>query len=708
MTDNLEKFRITNNNFNSKFKRYFKSFSLVIAGVILLTDVSHAQIESSTLSFNRGKLWESVYNGKIGPSFSNWRRSGIGLDWPAFDVSWINENIGGVPSYLLTGGFMIGCRKSNDSVYVVEDWSISGGTVSTEPGAKYKIIKHTKPYKNGENYWLKTNPDVGEEVIESVWEYNENYTDPFGVRHQLPVRVSRTAQMWDGSQRDENYVLYRYVVKNIADEVKARLQSSGDLGRVNTISDTLKEMYIMLNYAIHANSRSWNVLFPLDPPGAKNTWYFYDPSRKMIWGRAADYPPTKGRNEEYGLSYSQGIIKNGQPQGEWLAPGYVGVRLIYSTPNADNKETYVNGYGWSAGDQSFDFSGPFADRNTEESQYNVIKDPSNAPNFTMLPSDTVYMKKSRMWSMMSLGPWTLLPGDSVVFSVAEIVDGADYKYALDPNAASVIRSEGNKIFNRTADEAKFTYENNNNHPDPPAAPSFKVDFYGGSKQLVANEITWNDEAENISDPDDGVSDLVGYKVYKSSYLPIGPWDSVGTVIKGDPKYYDAATGNYALVDSNVQVGASYYYALTAYDSGRTVWNINPSAKFPETNSSRVPPLETSIYANKKVNPFVATLPPTNNLDNIVVVPNPFVIGQGRSQPGSTDRIQFINIPNPCTIRIYTVRGDLVKTINVEPGSGAIASWDQVTDYGQFVESGVYIYHIESGVGTKIGKLAIVR
>jgi hypothetical protein len=91
-----------------------------------------------------------------------------------------------------------------------------------------------------------------------------------------------------------------------------------------------------------------------------------------------------------------------------------------------------------------------------------------------------------------------------------------------------------------------------------------------------------------------------------------------------------------------------------------------------------------------------------------VVPNPFVIGEGRSQPGEADRIQFINIPNPCTIRIYTVRGDHVATINVPEGQGAIASWDQVSDYSQYVESGVYIYHVESQAGSKTGKFAIIR
>jgi hypothetical protein len=91
-----------------------------------------------------------------------------------------------------------------------------------------------------------------------------------------------------------------------------------------------------------------------------------------------------------------------------------------------------------------------------------------------------------------------------------------------------------------------------------------------------------------------------------------------------------------------------------------------------------------------------------------VVPNPYVIGSGFSQPQEGDKIEFVNIPNPCTIRIYTVRGELVKTIRAGDGVGAIVSWNLVTDYGQYVKSGIYVYHLESPLGNKIGKLAIVR
>jgi hypothetical protein len=229
--------------------------------------------------------------------------------------------------------------------------------------------------------------------------------------------------------------------------------------------------------------------------------------------------------------------------------------------------------------------------------------------------------------------------------------------------------------------------------------------------VAANVLSWDDQYDNAADPDDGIQDLVGYYVYRSGYLPIGPWIRIDTVYKKEASNYDAVKHTYTVLDSTAKIGSAYYYAVTAFDSGRTNWSVDASAVIPETRTNRVPALESSIFANRKTQPFVTTFAAGKSAEQTIVVPNPFVLGDKYSSLGSAgaqDNIQFVNIPNPCTVRIYTIRGDLVKTLDVPDGSGAIVSWDQVTDYGQFVESGVYIFHVDSPFGKKIGKFAIVR
>jgi hypothetical protein len=118
-------------------------------------------------------------------------------------------------------------------------------------------------------------------------------------------------------------------------------------------------------------------------------------------------------------------------------------------------------------------------------------------------------------------------------------------------------------------------------------------------------------------------------------------------------------------------------------------------------------------------PTSAEPAPSNTQSDVRVVPNPFK--QKSGYPGTADdkRIAFVNIPAECTIRIYTVALDLVKTIEHISGGG-IETWGSqagkdymLTDFAQNVQPGIYIYHIESHVPghqgeTSVGKFAIIK
>ncbi|NOX17469.1 MAG: hypothetical protein GXO87_04200 [Chlorobi bacterium] len=104
------------------------------------------------------------------------------------------------------------------------------------------------------------------------------------------------------------------------------------------------------------------------------------------------------------------------------------------------------------------------------------------------------------------------------------------------------------------------------------------------------------------------------------------------------------------------------------------------------------------------------------LDKVTVVPNPYV-GAARWEPqrltasGRTERrIYFTRLPNKATIRIYTISGDWVATINHESNLlDGKASWNLKSNSGLDVAPGVYVYHLEApGVGEKIGRFAIIK
>ncbi len=102
------------------------------------------------------------------------------------------------------------------------------------------------------------------------------------------------------------------------------------------------------------------------------------------------------------------------------------------------------------------------------------------------------------------------------------------------------------------------------------------------------------------------------------------------------------------------------------------------------------------------------------LDNVFVVPNPYIAFSASEIAGVSSgvrddrRIEFRNLPPKCTIRIYTITGEFVDKIEKDDARD-FATWDLLTFEAQEIAYGVYIYHVEApGIGTKIGRLAIIK
>lgn len=102
-----------------------------------------------------------------------------------------------------------------------------------------------------------------------------------------------------------------------------------------------------------------------------------------------------------------------------------------------------------------------------------------------------------------------------------------------------------------------------------------------------------------------------------------------------------------------------------------------------------------------------------DLQKIRVVPNPYVVsslyepefGELRREP--LRQIQFINLPNECTIHIFTVDADKVKTLYHNSTTGT-EIWDLRAEGGREVAPGVYIYVVEGdGIEYK-NRFAIIK
>ena len=165
--------------------------------------------------------------------------------------------------------------------------------------------------------------------------------------------------------------------------------------------------------------------------------------------------------------------------------------------------------------------------------------------------------------------------------------------------------------------------------------------------------------------------------------------------------------------------APRYYAVTAFDFGDPKSGLGPLTTRPTANA-------------------VLLAPAGDEQQPVRVVPNPYRAYQDYTQSklgiswenqndGTREfysqqdrRIEFINLPHSCLIRVFTVAGDLVQIIphNMDGDRSAWASetserWDLNSRNSQQVVSGIYLFSVEDrseGGDHEIqtGKFVIIR
>ncbi len=106
-----------------------------------------------------------------------------------------------------------------------------------------------------------------------------------------------------------------------------------------------------------------------------------------------------------------------------------------------------------------------------------------------------------------------------------------------------------------------------------------------------------------------------------------------------------------------------------------------------------------------------------DMDKIKVVPNPYVVTHeaearllSTQTSGRGEReIRFTHVPPGSKISIFTVRGELIKTLTHDDLFVGDVYWNLRTDENLDTAYGVYVFVVESPVvGTKIGKFALIK
>ncbi|MDI6740292.1 MAG: hypothetical protein QME74_08000, partial [Candidatus Edwardsbacteria bacterium] len=135
-----------------------------------------------------------------------------------------------------------------------------------------------------------------------------------------------------------------------------------------------------------------------------------------------------------------------------------------------------------------------------------------------------------------------------------------------------------------------------------------------------------------------------------------------------------------------------------------IWRINCTGPRPPVDGNVVTFTTTAAGQTGDLN--------SSLLDNVRVVPNPYLVRAKWDVTPDYPNLYFTNLPAKCTIRIYNMAGDLVRVLKHETTyteNNSSAKWNLLTTYNKRVASGLYIYHVDApGLGTKIGKFAVIK
>jgi hypothetical protein len=309
--------------------------------------------------------------------------------------------------------------------------------------------------------------------------------------------------------------------------------------------------------------------------------------------------------------------------------------------------------------------------------------------------------------LISAGPFPeLVPGDSIVF-VCAFLGGLD--------RASLIQN---------AQWAQRAFDNDYVLPSPPQPPRFKITPESG-----AINIAWDSSPENTLDPFYKVPDFEGYRLYitRKEGATSEDFELVRDVDIIDGIGYDTGfesirqtttidttVYDYALRISNLKDGFKYWVSLTSYDRGMPDQGVES--------------MQSGVLATKV---FAVPGPIAQTDQTVLVFPNPY---RGEAVwDGTRDRekyIWFVNLPEKATIRIFTLAGDLVKTIDFDAATytgadiqglrtssekliampGGICAWDLISNKDQAVATGLYVFSVEDRQSGKnqVGKFMVIR
>ena len=98
----------------------------------------------------------------------------------------------------------------------------------------------------------------------------------------------------------------------------------------------------------------------------------------------------------------------------------------------------------------------------------------------------------------------------------------------------------------------------------------------------------------------------------------------------------------------------------------------------------------------------------SDLEKIKVVPNPYIVQSRMDETKQSKRMSFTKLPEKCTIKIYTLTGEHIRTLEHNDTFTSSEFWDLRTSNNQEIAPGLYVFTVEAQGKKHISKFAVIR
>jgi hypothetical protein len=631
-------------------------------------DILQAQLQWGGESLTRGKVWETYYNSfQIGLPVSDNSDRFFSIEYPGRSVG---ANLFEKSGHSAASGYIIYGKKNG----VAKSYTLN--TVF------YASSTYAFPLANAElitNYNMADPALLAEEIVTGAHHLKD-----------LPLDMSHKSMVWSYPKYDD-FVIHEFTIKN-----------------PDTASAPITDIYFGPRHGMWLTMQgteigvgSWgDEKYGWDSAG--KFFYIHD-DRGFNWDNETDVIYQFGPGPQRGDIGDAANLNPEVRKTELLSPAY------FATICLDSAGTTVNqnilqylGQGTSTDSPPEDIMARQASTITPPSRFLEVmtyQQPRMSWDEARAAGGQGGNKYERSLPevVISCGPFNLDPGQEVTVVFAEVLGEMDRAQIVEGGVENIdkLATESLAALQANVAACREIYANGYDVVDPPPTPTDGENSLTLSPIGGGAKIAWPPIPPGYVDPDNGTNDFAGYKVYRSSYFVTGPWAEIADIQSGSETIED---GMVVYEDLDLPLGVGNYYGVTSYDDGGNESGLVNPNRFP-------------VY------PLMA--PNEQFPDKVYVVPNPFRQHSGLLGSGEELRMEFIGLPPKCTIKIFTLAGDLLRSIEHNDGSGSEA-WGsslaldyQTNTWLQYVAPGFYIYHVESHVDGEegkafIGKFAIAR